>query len=308
MLTSILVTLQGTILVYLIIGALLRKTNMIDDSASSFLSTFLLDFLLPINIFVSCLTSFTKDSLISCISVLFISISCELVIFIVMKRNLKLFDNEQMKVVRYDLLVSNGGLVGTPIVEGLFGASGVVYANVFLIPVRMLAYVAGEGVFNPAKVKGLKDTIIGILKNKIIIAMTIGILMVIFNIQMPTFMFNAFSNIGKCMSPISLILIGSLLVEKFELKKDDYKILYLCIARQFIIPIILILFLKFIPLDRMVKIIAILLMGMPVGSTSAIFAKKYDGDLGFASKAVFISTISSLVTLIVLMRLIEFIL
>ena len=40
--------------------------------------------------------------------------------------------------------------------------------------------------------------------------------------------------------------------------------------------------------------------GMPIGSTTAILAQKYGADAQFASKCVFISTLTSLVTVPIL--------
>ena len=47
---------------------------------------------------------------------------------------------------------------------------------------------------------------------------------------------------------------------------------------------------------------------MPVGATCAVYANKYHGDTRFASLSVFISTLSSMITLVMLMAIMEIIL
>ena len=46
--------------------------------------------------------------------------------------------------------------------------------------------------------------------------------------------------------------------------------------------------------------VSVVLTGMPIGSTTAILAQKYGADAQFASKCVFISTLTSLVTVPIL--------
>ena len=42
----------------------------------------------------------------------------------------------------------NGSLIGLPLIEGLCGSMGVVYANIFMIPTRILSFCSGEKYFN----------------------------------------------------------------------------------------------------------------------------------------------------------------
>jgi len=304
--TTILLQLQGTILVYLFMGFVLKKINMIDDQASAFLSDFVLQFILPISVFNSCIQSFTLDSLLLCLGILVIAIIAEAALYWITSKKFPGFNEDQMRIARYGLLVSNGGLIGTPIVEGLYGTLGVMYANMFLIPTRIMAFVAGEGIFNPQKKKTFKETILNLLTNRVLVGMFLGMFFVIMRIQLPTFFTTAVSNVAKCMSPLSLILVGSMLAKKMEIhRKEVVEIAMLCGLRQFVVPVTLMLVLFFIPIDPIIKSVSILLLGMPVGSTSAIFANKYHGDTQFASASVFVSTLSSTITLVIVMSWIE---
>lgn len=304
---EVLIGLQGTILIYMFFGFILKKNNMINEQASMFLSRFILEFILPINIFNSCIQSFTIETLQSCIFILLIAIAIELVLFVLTHFNVLHVSKEQIKVIRYGLLVSNGGLIGTPVIEGLYGAHGVVYANIFLVPQRILAYVAGEGIFDPnSKKKTFKQIVINTITNKVVLALVFGIILAVLNVQLPGFIKNAIGGIAKCMSPLSLILVGSILADEVKFKLcEDVKIIGMSIYRQILIPVVLMFCLKFIDMDFMVKSIMVLLVGMPIASTTAIYANKYHNEAGFASKAVFISTISSTFTLIFVMYLIE---
>ncbi|MGN1344713.1 MAG: AEC family transporter, partial [Traorella sp.] len=176
-----------------------------------------------------------------------------------------------------------------------------------LVPQRFMAYVAGEGIFNPhMEKKTFQQMILNIITNKVVIALCFGILIALSSISLPLFFMNALQGVSKCMSPLSLILVGSILAEKFHLDiHEDIKIIILSCLRQFIIPLLVLFTVKQMKLDTMVQAIVVLLVGMPIASTTAIYAHKYHNGDGFASKAVFVSTISSILTLVILMGIIE---
>ena len=51
------------------------------------------------------------------------------------------------KVLQYATLCSNAGFMGNPIVEGIYGAQGLLYASVYLIPLRFFMWSAGLSCF-----------------------------------------------------------------------------------------------------------------------------------------------------------------
>lgn len=304
--TQILIELQGTILVYLAIGFFLKKVHLFTDSSDAFMSDFVLGVLLPMSVFVSFLKAFTRENLIECIAILMVAAIIEIVVYLITKWKFPKFSKDEMCVARYGLLVSNGGLVGTPVIEGLFGAAGVVYANVFLIPTRIMAFSAGESVFNPKIHRNAKEVLKALVTNKILIAVFLGIGFVFLNLKLPAFAMTALSNVGGSLGPMSLMLVGSLLGRKIQFHVSDaVKIIVLSILRQIVLPLILAFCLIPLNFSFELKVTMVLLIGMPIGSSCAVFANKYHGDVPFASTAVLISTLSCTVTLVALMPILE---
>ena len=58
--------------------------------------------------------------------------------------------------------------------------------------------------------------------------------------------------------------------------------------------------LRLLHVDPLTIGVSVVITGMPIGSTTAILAQKYVADAKFASKCVFISTLTSLVTVPIL--------
>ena len=302
--TQTMLKLQATIVVYLCFGFALNKTKLIKKDDSIFLSTLILEFILPVSILNSCLRSLNKDTLYAGALILFVAVFFEAVIYLCTKWGLKKMNADARSIFQYGMLVSNGGLIGTPIIEGLFGSAGVLYANIFLIPTRVMAYSAGEALFNRQEKKGMKDTLKGLAKNKVIVSMVLGIVLGLCNLQMPSFLMDALKNVSSCLAPLSLVLVGSMLADKMSFSRNEIGyVSLLCVMRQIIIPLLVMFVVSVLPFSVEVKYTMVLLMGMPIGSTCAIFANKYQKGTVLASESVFISTISSILTLIVLTKI-----
>lgn len=304
--TLALINTQITIITYIIFGFVLYKVKIIDPHAQVFISDIMIDVLLPASVFASVINGLTVELLINLGSILAIATGLEIILFLLTKIPIGNIDISEANVNHYGMLVSNGGLVGTPVIESLFGAVGVMSCNVFLIPTRVMAFSAGESIFNPQLKRTYKDILYSIITNKIIIVMTLGIICVFLNIIIPDPIFSAISKIGNCLGPFSLMLIGSMLAQYggFEVSLIK-KVLKISVIRLFIIPLAALAVCLLCKLDFQSTAIIVLLMGMPVGSTCASFSKKYKGNEKYATNVVLISTLASTITLVILMRIIE---
>ena len=71
-------------------------------------------------------------------------------------------------------------------------------------------------------------------------------------------------------------------------------------VREFLRPGICLAALRLLLVDPLTIGVSVALTGMPIGSTTAILAQKYGANAQFASKCVFLSTLTSLVTVPIL--------
>ena len=304
--TLALINTQITIIVYLIIGFILYKAKIIDHHAQVFISDMTINLLLPASVFVSFINSFTFDLLRSLFTILLFATLLEIALYLCTKIPNKYFSYSENCVNHYGMLVSNGGLVGTPVIESIFGSIGVMYCNVFMIPTRIMAYSAGESIFNPKLKRNYKDIILSVITNKVIIVMVLGCMFVFFNWEIPSAIFTAISKISGCLAPMSLMLVGSMLAQNTDINFDLVKkVSIITILRLIIIPLCSLLVCLLMHLNFETTAVIVLLMGMPVGSSCASFAKCYKGNEKYATAVVLVSTLLSTISLVGLMRIIE---
>ena len=107
-----------------------------------------------------------------------------------------------------------------------------------------------------------------------------------FSIRLPLPIETSLKLVGATTTPISMIVVGSMLAEmKFKNIFSDLSIYYATIVRLLIVPMIVYVVLKLIKVDELLLNICVILQAMPAAVSTAIIAEKYGGD-NFARLAV----------------------
>lgn len=290
---SNLLNLQITIFCLMAAGFILTKTQILSADARKPLSNLLINFILPCNMITSFLMEFNQKILMDCLVILIVSICIQVFAVLTSKYFYPKTTDSKLPVLRYGTIASNAGFMGNPIAQGLYGDQGLLYASIYLIPMRTVMWSFGVACFTGTKGKGV---IKKILTHPCIIAVFIGLFLMITQIQLPKGIEQTLRYAGNANTALSMILIGNILAEVHASEILDTKAWWYCIVRLAIIPIIVLITCSFAGIDEMVKQVSVVLSGMPAAATTAILAAKYDGDTHFAAKIVFISTLLSMLS------------
>lgn len=290
---SNLLNLQITIFCLMMAGYILTKLHILNSESRKHLSNLLINFILPCNILVSFMIEFNQKILTDCFAVLLVSIVIQLVCLFTSKYFFPKAAPRQLAVLRYGTISSNAGYLGNPIAQGLYGNIGLLYASIYLIPMRIVMWSIGVTCFTESKSKGVfKKT----LTHPCIVAVFLGILLMISQLQLPTGIVQTLKYAGNANTALSMIVIGNILAEVKTSELLDRKALWFCVVRLLIIPLLVFFGCSIFKVDELVKQVSVILAGMPAATTIAILAAKYDGDAPFTAKIIFLSTIFSMVT------------
>lgn len=101
---------------------------------------------------------------------------------------------------------------------------------------------------------------------------------------------------GACTTPLSMLLIGTIFADLKLAGMVSIPVLRYTLIRLAVIPGISWLGCRLCGVDPLVTGVSVLLAAMPAGSTTAILANKYQGDVEFATKCVVFTTLMTLVT------------
>lgn len=200
-------------------------------------------------------------------------------------------------IMQYGTLVSNAGFAGLPLISSAYGAEALFIASIYIIPTRIFMWSAGISLFTDAP---FKTKFKNVMLNPGIIAVELGLVRMLLNIELPSVINTAIKNIGGCTSAMSMIIVGAILAEVDIKTVISKNVLYLVFIRQLLLPFLVLVAMKTLGMDYLLTCVAVILTGMPVGSTTAILAQKYGADYKFGSKCVFMSTVLSLITVPIL--------
>lgn len=289
-----LLNLEGLMFLCALCGIIMKRKNILPGKSREILTDLVMNLILPANIIHSFEVEFNLTILQKFAVVLLIATAAQLVSMICANTFWNRQPENLKAVLQYGTQVSNAGFLGIPVTEGILGSEGLMYGSVFLIPQRIVMWTAGIAYFT--KSADWKDTFKKLAKNPCIIAVYIGFFLMLTQFQLPEMLENTLVKLGACTTPLTSILIGIMVADVDYRTLVSPLILLLTAVRQLVLPALVFLGCRLLHIDPILTGVSVLLVGMPVGSTTPILAAKYGGDYIFAGKCVILSTVLSLFT------------
>lgn len=293
----VMLQLQLQLFTLLGIGCFLGKKKWLNGEGRQCITDIFIKVILPCNIFVSFQVEFTREIMEKILGILAISFAIQFFCLFLSRILYRNSEAGRKSVLQYATICSNSGFMGNPVVGGVYGGMGLLYASVALIPLRIFMWSAGLSLFT---VTSRKKVVKQLLTHPCIIAVEVGLIFMVTGWTLPHFLQKTLSGLGNCVTPISMLIIGSILSEVDLTSVFDKELFRYTFIRLLLIPYAVMLILKCFHCDSLLIGVSVLLAGMPAGSTTAILAEKYNGDSAFAAKCVLVSTLLSVITLPIL--------
>lgn len=288
-------SLQIELFLLMGIGYVLRKKNIMTAQGKSSLTDMIISIIIPCNIITSFCIEMTSEILRSCIQVLVVSIFIQIFCSILAHTLYNKYPHERKVVLQYGTIVSNGGFLGNPIAEGLYGSIGLLYASIYLIPQRIVMWSAGVSMFTESPSR--KEVVKKVLRHPCIIAVEIGFVLLITQLSLPSFLSKTINAIGNCTTPLTMMMIGAILAEAGLRGMVTKTTLTYSFLRLIVIPAAVMIGCRVCGIEALAAGVSVVLAAMPAGATTAILAEKYNADGAFASQCVVLSTVLSMALL-----------
>ncbi len=289
--------LQLEMLIVLIIGFIIKKKKMITSEQQKGLSEILINVILPATIIKSFISNETslKEVFSDGLIMLLICLSIQVILLIVTPLLFKKIEKSKSHVMEYGLLVSNSAFMGIPVIEYIYGSQAVMYASIYMIPMRFIMWTIGLSLFTDSV--DFKSSLKKTLLHPCIVSVFIGILIMIFNIKFPLAVTETVLLISKSSNCISMLAIGAILADCEWHKLLDFPTVVYTSLRLIILPLTVYFVLNLLNIDNLLISISVLLTAMPCSCTCAILAQKYDYDYKFAAKLVLVTSLLSIITI-----------
>ena len=290
-----LLTMQGMMFLMILIGAGMRKIQIVTTEGRRSMTNLVVNLILPSNI----LYAFSKadaSAFRSMLVVVAMAFLIQLAWYLLSRVLWRGMDESRRGVMRYAFQFSNCGYLGNPVIEGLYGAPGLVYASVFLLPVRLFMWSVGLECFQKGA-GSLRKTIERALTHPCVVATILGVAWMFFPVGLPDFLYNTISGFNQCLTPMTMLVIGFIMAET-DLKKMFCKDLFvITVLRLLIQPLAVLAVCRLLNLETLVAEVVTVLVSMPVANTTALLASQHDCDYTFASNVVLFTTLVSMITI-----------
>ncbi|GCD12193.1 AEC family transporter [Clostridium tagluense] len=281
--------------IVMMVGFYAKKKKFFNIIVDKGLSELLLNITLPFMIVTSFNIKYEATMVNNAQKILIYSFLIHIGLIFISKILFFKFPSNKQQVFRFVTIFCNVGFMGYPVLESIYGGVGVFYAAIFNIPFNLLVWTVGVMLYTGEKdFKSMRKAI----ANPAIIAVFIGIILFVFSIRLPLPIENSLKLVGSTTTPISMIIVGSMLAEmKFKDIFSDISIYYATVVRLLIVPMLIYVVLKFLKVDELLLNICVILQAMPAAVITAIIAEKHGGDSLLASQCVFITTMVSVITI-----------
>lgn len=290
-----LLTLQGTLFLLMLLGAYLTKKGVITKEGKRCLTDLVVYVILPCTIFKSCFVDTGTN--FAAVGALLLSLVIEVGSLFFNQVLYRRYSGEKRKVLQYGTLVPNSGFLGTPIAEGVYHDLGVLYAAIFLIPVRIFMWSFGTSYFMAQEGMSKKELCRKVITHPCLIAVFLSLAVMILRINLPSVLKVTVLAISKCNSAIAMFVVGTVLAEAPTWKIFDLDTVYYCVIRLIFLPLLTLFLGRVMGLSGASLGVAVLMMGMPAGATTSIFPSLYGGDARLGTSCVILSVLLSMVTL-----------
>ncbi|MGL5089247.1 MAG: AEC family transporter [Fusobacteriaceae bacterium] len=314
----------------MILGFYFGKSGKLKSSFSGPLSEIILSISIPALSFNAFMKDFDKDIFANGLNILIWSFLIHIFLITVGQLFYKNLDSDKVLTLKMMSVFAGVTVYGIPIVQALYGDSGIIYSSIFSIPYRILLYSYGFVKMSGTKMN--KNNLKSMFLNPVILATFLGLSIWLFqsyllqiNIEGKSYAFlridktafwlyKPFSFLAGLCSPLAWLAAGLKLSELSIKKSLKNPIAFqFSLVKTIVIPIlILIIVYSFnsfgiLPISKESLGVIIILIGTPTASVIIAYSLKYNKEPLITSSCSFLSTVFSLITIPILIAVLEFI-
>lgn len=285
--------------VYMLLGILLVKTNVLNAKTLEPLSRFVMKMALPLLIFTNTVDGVSRQQLCEAAPVLLCSIFAYLLLYVLNSLLVRLFrlPKEQKNLYRALGMFGNIGFMGIPILTSLFPENGIVYIGVVTIVDQFLLWTIGVQLTSGTR-SGNTAFDWKKMLNPAVIAVLTAVIFVMEGWKMPDFLNKSLTNVGACATSLALIYLGGVFacmdLREYLRKLEFYGMVFI---KMLIFPLFFFFVLDLLGVKKEICMTMAMLTAMPSMSSLVMMAKADNTGGDYVAGGVFITTFLSLLTL-----------
>lgn len=287
----------GSIFIMIGIGYFLAKKDVLNEETNKLFSKIVIQIAIPLMVISSLPQRFTLEELIRSskgILVALISLLLSYAIAHIFALVLKI-EKRERGVFCVLFSICNSLFIGFPINISLFGEESAPYIFLFYIANTIVFWTIG--VYNIKKHSSNNKDLgfIGNIKKVFsppLIGFIVGVLFIVFKLNLPDFLYTSFNYIGQLSTPLSMFFIGTVIYNiDFKEMKINLTTTIILVGKFIISPLITIFLLSLFELPSLLDKVFIIQSAGPIVTQIALVTEYYDVNSKYAAYMVGLSTI-----------------
>lgn len=290
---DILINRVEIMFILIILGFILKKCGFLSDELQKEMSVLMLKIITTLASFCSFVQVYTPAKAKGVLFSILIAFALSVIEIVI--ANI-VFGKEKYCVENFSIVCGNVGFFGLPIVMSVLGTDAGMYASVVNAFNGVLMWTYGEYILS-RDISTIKME--NAVKTTSMIFFLLGLLFFFCQIPLPTIVKDSISSLNNVNAPMCALMIGASLVTT-DLKeiKSDLSNLISILIRLVVIPLIVIVMLKFISNDYFeMKLALLIVSSVPNAAATPVFALRHNKDGDRAGRLTCVCTLLCIVTM-----------
>ena len=213
---------------------------------------------------------------------------------------------DERKLTEFGMLFTNCGFIGFPILESIFGETGLFYGAFYIISFHIFTWTWGIAILARGR-DDIKITPKKALLNFGTIPSLIGIVLFLSGLDLPEFVTDFSSYIASLCTPISMLITGSNLSRRGMKSMLTNPSVYLTnVTRLIIMPRAVTTALWLVGVPDYMVVFGCVMAAMPTAAVITMFGEMYGISPGCAAELVGSTSLVSVATLMPVIKFAEF--
>ena len=282
----------------LVLGFVLFKCHIFDEYTNKKISALIVNVASPMLIISSIAGVEGNDK-----SIVFLMIGAGILMyigFIILGKIINRifpFPKKDWPVYECMVVFANTGFMGYPVLLDVFGQEAVFYASLIHMAFNFFVYTYEILCLTKSDDSEFKLNFKQLLTPGIVLIF-IGILIYLFDMQLPSVLMDTINSIGSLTAPLSMMMIGSsLAVYPIKDSFTDWRSYVFAFVRLMIVPFVTMIMCRLLHIDAYYANITIITNAMPVGSMVLMLATQYNANVKIVTRNIVVSTLLSVITI-----------
>ena len=202
---------------------------------------------------------------------------------------------------RFMFIFSNTGFLGYPIVESLLGYQATFYVTLFVLFFQLFCWSYGASLIRgEARFRFQWQ----VLRQPCVAASLAALVIYLSGWQPPALLHQTVKYVGDITSPVVMLIVGCSLAQmRFKQIFGSWRIYALSALKLAAVPLLAYAVLRHVLTNEFALCVLTVLLCMPIATNTTILSYQYGADETAASSGVFVSTLLSLLTIPLMMKL-----